>query len=645
MNLSPLSRCAWILTLLLAHLRQGEDDSSSASSQGLVTPVNPDYAFAVDPSIVQTPHGVRNTTTNNPNNNATFLTETTDENDRSTSEQLQAISSMEVELSISTEERTIIPRVNSPYRDPESPYRASEIFSFLNKPRTDLHKRASSVLLPGDEEDGDEEDAYGGFERPLPALPTHMDSDSSTDSALNIISSSIQAIATGSTIKPTVDDNFLSARVGSITHRPSTKIRHSTDNRLPTIADVSQTSSDSPSSAGSILDDPPQLALIMNRTPTPVGNGPLREGPRAQHVQFAASASPSGPARAPSTTSSSSGPGRVQTNGNVIGSRIPRGPRGSRTSLILNQDFANPFDDAAFTTITSTRRSEDSVVTKSNTSRLPIAKNSTTTKAITAKAQTFNTPTNTPTPKAPQIATASAALPLRTNIIANSTAMPSSIPLRSGSRLPSATSSISSKHELAATSVTAYPTPTPTPSSADWKAQKRMSSYGTNSVASVDEMPKLIGSAARGASIDLPSQARGPSLGKENSQSIGLRALPASTAYGFGSRSLDLVRAPFITSADADATMYRNMPTAMSTSRLPVTPARSRAIFDAGMTPGAAPSPASSSNLSPIGQQMMAELRETKRRAFARFGGGGSAEKTVEKRKNMFVDVGTSGRS
>lgn len=177
-------------------------------------------------------------------------------------------------------------------------------------------------------------------------------------------------------------------------------------------------------------------------------------------------------------------------------------------------------------------------------------------------------------------------------------------------------------------------------------------------------MPKLVKSAVRSADVPVPGKGRGGHVvgaGKENGQVSGPRAMPTRA----GSRSLDLVRDSFAANANDATANTKNAPYqnfdlnrpanangagAMNLkSRLPVTPARSRAIFDAEMTPGAAPSPASSSELSPVAQQMMADLRETKRRGFVRFGGstelgpsspGGGAEK----RRNRFVNVITNGR-
>lgn len=637
--------------------REGQDDSSSASSLGLETPVNPDHAFTTDPSIVSDDN--RNATINP--NNATFFSHKSDENDRS-HDPLPAISSMEVELSMTSTIEEKMKRgysqANSPYHNPDTPHRASEVFAFLNKPqrnRDSIARPASAPPSTSGSEDEDEEDAYGGFERPLPMLPMNMDPDSSSDSAAHQILSPIRSITTGSTIKPIVDDNFLAPQLGSTSLRPSPSSSQKTlstaDKKTSTLqtTETSPTSNDSPSSAGSIFEDPPQLAMIMNRTPTPVGNG-LREAPRAHQVQVTPSAS--GLVRAPSRNSIT---GLTHTLSNAIGSRIPRGPKGPRTSVAMTHDSNNPFDDA----------STPNAATKI-----------TTTTTATAKFKTFNTTSTTPmpTPKPSHIPTATSYVTPTPNMALRTTtntniSTSSSIPLRSGTRIPSIASSTSSKVSLTTAlnaTASAYPTPTPTPSSVavGWKEKRRISSSGSWSVVSEDEMPKLARSAVRGADVQMPGKGRGGYVvgaGKENGQVSGPRAMPTRA----GSRSLDLVRDSFATNAnDSNATAknapYQNFDLnrpanangagAMNLkSRLPVTPARSRAIFDAEMTPGAAPSPASSSELSPVAQQMMADLRETKRRGFVRFGGSSEIGSSspgggAEKKRNRFVNVITNGR-
>lgn len=637
--------------------REGQDDSSSASSLGIETPVNPDHAFTTDPSIVSDDN--RNATINP--NNTTFFSHKSDEHDRS-HDPLPAISSMEVELSMTStiEEKNNrrYSSANSPYHNPDTPHRASEVFAFLNKPQRNRESITRPASAPpstdGSYDDEDDEDAYGGFERPLPMLPTDMDPDSSSDSATHQVLSPVRSITTGSTMKPIVDENFLSPQLGSTSLRPSPSSSQKTISTADKITsslqktETSPTSNDSPSSAGSIFEDPPQLATIMNRTPTPVGNGPLREGPRAHQVQVTPSAS--GPARAPSRNSIT---GLTHTLSNAIGGRIPRGPKGPRTSVALTHDLNNPFDDA---------------------STPHAAVKNTTTISTTAKAKAFSTTSTTPmpTPKPshiPTVTSSAAHTPmtaLRTTTNTNTTIAPSSIPLRSGTRIPSIASSIGSKAELnAALSATASAYPTPSSVVAGWKEKRRISSSGSWSVVSEEETPRLVGRATRGVDVQVPGKGRGGHVvgaGKENGQVTGPRAMPTRS----GSRSLDLVRGSSTTNADNPntATTTKNAPHknfdlntpanannagAMNLkSRLPVTPARSRAIFDAEMTPGDAPSPASSSELSPVAQQMMADLRETKRRGFVRFGEisemGSSPGGGGEKKRNRFVNVITNGR-
>ncbi|KAI0046212.1 hypothetical protein FA95DRAFT_1520503 [Auriscalpium vulgare] len=144
------------------------------------------------------------------------------------SEFYPAISSMEVELSTAT-----VDTVDLPTDYLSTPHRAAEVFGFL------LDK------------DKDKRRSHAADDRPLPALPTSA--DSSTDS-----------------ISPYRDTNHLHPATPPFDDSPSKN----------TAADHSG-SVEAPSSAGSLLHDPPLAAtIIMNRTPVLTATAVLKEGPR-----------------------------------------------------------------------------------------------------------------------------------------------------------------------------------------------------------------------------------------------------------------------------------------------------------------------------------------------------------------------------
>ena len=179
------------------------------------------------------------------------------------------ISSMEVELSLDSEEaRNDIHA--SGQQDLSTPHRASEVFGFL----LDKDRRGETPRQTRSSDDS---------EHPLPAIPPNLNADPSTKSA-----------------------NF-----NVITAIPSSSRRDAFD-LIPSSRSPKQ---ESPSSTGSIYDDPPQTAMIMNRTPVAVAGSMLRQGSQALQVQV--------------------------TPSNLPTSRIPRGPRGPHSSSVI-QD--NPFE-------------------------------------------------------------------------------------------------------------------------------------------------------------------------------------------------------------------------------------------------------------------------------------------------------------
>ncbi|KAI0064026.1 hypothetical protein BV25DRAFT_1914682 [Artomyces pyxidatus] len=207
-------------------------------------------------------------------------------------------SSMEVELSVDSEEHadvlTTIPH------DPTTPQRASEVFGFL----LDKDKRQQRSHEPED------------CERPLPALPITLDADSSAESA---------------SATPLCDNSLL----------------HSPSDTAPRSGDHSG-SVEAPSSAGSIIHDPPQTATIMNRTPIAVASGVLRDGGRAHEVSMTPSARPV--------------------------SRIPRGPRGPQISNAVTNKSMDDAEPSSRNVLRSTTNSSvKTLVTTPDASFIPTA--------------------------------------------------------------------------------------------------------------------------------------------------------------------------------------------------------------------------------------------------------------------------------
>ncbi|TFY79174.1 hypothetical protein EWM64_g4839 [Hericium alpestre] len=200
--------------------RDVDASASSAESLAIETPVNNHFSDNLSAHV-------------NPN-----ITIVPDHDHSMTdSDYYPIFSSMDVELSMATNETADLPKPTRP-QDPSTPRRASEVFKFL------LAKEPSRPVQD--------------LERPLPALPLINDADSSTDSA---------PANHNSSATPSEDTSFLSPNHND--HSGST---------------------DAPSSAGSIIDDPPQDARILNRTPIT-----LKEGPRAQQVNMTPSSAPTSP--------------------------------------------------------------------------------------------------------------------------------------------------------------------------------------------------------------------------------------------------------------------------------------------------------------------------------------------------------------
>ncbi|KAA1469018.1 hypothetical protein DENSPDRAFT_834539 [Dentipellis sp. KUC8613] len=209
--------------------------ASSVESLGLETPTDP--PFDNDHSI-----------------HVHYDTTVIPEHDLSTtdSENYPIFSSMEVELSMADDTADLTKPAQSQTEELSTPRRASSVFGFL------LEKDQAK-------------DSPSDLERPLPALPTHLNVESSMDSDPRDTKSSTLPSDTSDFLSPSNNDHS-----GSV---------------------------DATSSAGSIIDDPPQTATIVNRTP--VSRSILRET-RAQQLTVTPSSIPT--------------------------SRIPRGPRGPRTS-------------------------------------------------------------------------------------------------------------------------------------------------------------------------------------------------------------------------------------------------------------------------------------------------------------------------
>ncbi|KAI0319393.1 hypothetical protein OF83DRAFT_1082313 [Amylostereum chailletii] len=369
-------------------------------------------------SVLETPKDTLFNEGRNVHSNVTISTD--HEHSLNDSYNYPAISSMEVELSVSTEEKHNISVEHS--KVPPTPDRpACEVFGFLLQ--KGKHQRPSTDL-----------------DRPLPAFPP-ASADSFTDNSSH-------------SIPPAIPNH-------SDTYPPSPSHSHLQ------AADTSGSGSlEAPSTAGSLLDDPPQAATIMNGTPMAV------------------------------TVAS--------------GSRIPRGPRGPRTSMI------RPQNTASSQATTATYKSE-------------------------------------------------------------ATIKPSLIPTRDVLRS-------STNSEVNAGEGDGYALP---PFN---KAQRRAASASSTKAMGVNSDSV----SSRKAKSSRPTQSR--DIQKENAPSNGV--VSKDNAHPFGGLK----------------------------SRLPVTPARSRSLFDPPH--GSTPSPASSSELSPLGQQIMADLRKTRTRA-----------REGERKKSRFADV------
>lgn len=180
------------------------------------------------------------------------------------------ISSMEVELSLDSEEARNDTHASG-QQDLSTPHRASEVFGFL----LDKDRRGETPRQTRSSDDS---------EHLLPAIPPNLNAGPSTKSANS------------------PDFNVITAI-------PSSSRRDAFDS-IPSSRSPKQ---ESPSSTGSIYDDPPQTAMIMNRTPVAVADSMLRQGSQALQVQV--------------------------TPSNLPTSRIPRGPRGPRSSILIDNPF------------------------------------------------------------------------------------------------------------------------------------------------------------------------------------------------------------------------------------------------------------------------------------------------------------------
>ncbi|THH13541.1 hypothetical protein EW146_g6690 [Bondarzewia mesenterica] len=431
-------------------VRVGPSARSSSESLALKAPTHPSHTLNFSNAV---------------HPDATLHTD----HDHSTNDDLEncpAISSMEVELSVGSDDVKTDIR-NSLKQEHSTPQRASEFFGFLldKERRGNTPKRAPT---PSESEP------------PLPPLPLTFDADSSSDG--------------------------ISPDLGLITAIPSCN-NHSTNPPAPSNfenhADLSG-SVEAPSSAGSIIEDPPQDALIMNRTPVAL----LQEGSRARPVQMTPSSLPV--------------------------SRIPKGPRGSRLSVATHE---NLFD-------------------------------------VQAHTQEQNTPH--PHKAGPR---------------------PSQIPTRD--ILRATTNASSSKLHIESR---------PHTPARSCKGQKRSASQNSTAWSVVDELETALVSGATvtpSASKSKSSRVRPPKDdGKENDPSP--------------NNSIDLSR-------ETNNKTPLNM---NNKSRLPVTPARTRVLFEP--LQGVPSSPASSSELSPYAQQMMADARKTR------------ARKEVGKKRSRFAVVMTS---